>query len=52
MDFIFIFTFRSNFCILGITFSETGGLIFAYWEFLFQFSNHKHGMAATIKSTP
>ena len=31
------------------TFSETGGLIFAYWEFSFQFSNHKHGMAATIK---
>ena len=33
-------------------FSETGGLIFAYWEFSFQFSNHKHGMAATIKSIP
>ena len=38
VDFFFIFTF-----------SETGVLIFAYWEFSFQISNHKHGMAATIK---
>ena len=34
------------------TFSETGGLIFAYWEVSIQFSNHKYGMAATIKSIP
>ena len=34
------------------TFSETGGLIFAYWEFSFQFSNHKEGIAATIKGIP
>ena len=34
------------------TFSETVDLIFAYWEFSFQFSYHKHGMAATIKSIP
>ena len=34
------------------TFSETGGLSFAYWEFSFHFSNHKEGIAATIKGIP